>query len=554
MIYISILESLAIALMTFFNFAFLLKHQGILLFLLLGLFATWDNYFHKYKRQNLIISIITSGILSLLCVVSTATSANLIQLIFVFLGSAVSFFNLLILFSNTSLTGAGTCKDTKEKRFFYIPFALIICIDLFLLVGTQYPGVVDPDCTVVLNQIFGISQYTNQHSVYVTYLLKLCIYLGKMLFGTTEAGLFIFAILEIIFISFVFSFALYTLRKVGINIYAWSMIAIWIIFVPFNISYSFFISKDEIFAGAMLLLTTCIVRIFNDKIKHSMRDRVLLCLSFLAICILRGNGLYIGIVWMLFAVIYLVKIKEQKLAVMICFTLLVSLILTKPVLRMMNVQSNKDCLESLAIPIQQISKVIRDEYDLTQDEADLISNVSDISKIGEVYRADWVDFEKDLIRTCDGIDYLESHKREFIKLYFDLGKRHPKAYISAWYYEIQSYLIPRDAKFVFVKGISEDSKELVQGTVLSQSLLNLFDKYCASFLYAPVVKVFTCIGMYMWMNILLFASAIIKKDRSRLLVTLPTLLLLVTLLIAAPVDGEFRYIYPGILAMIMGIV
>ena len=59
-----------------------------------------------------------------------------------------------------------------------------------------------------------------------------------------------------------------------------------------------------------------------------------------------------------------------------------SFIMKGPVLNMLQV-SDPDILESLAIPIQQIARVITDGDDLTKEQEAILSQVGDIDRVDE---------------------------------------------------------------------------------------------------------------------------------------------------------------------------
>ena len=54
---------------------------------------------------------------------------------------------------------------------------------------------------------------------------------------------------------------------------------------------------------------------------------------------------------------------------------------------------------------------------------------------------------------------------------------------------------------------------------------------------------FLCIGLYVWIDWLLFYLAAVRRDRIAVVMTLPVIALVFTLQISTPVFSEFRYVY-----------
>lgn len=522
-----------------------------LVFALFSLFEIWFGKECKLSAGAKISFAVIAAVFSVVLGFYAKRTMGITWVIPLVMGSEAIFYNFMLFLSHRNSLPITDKTKSEGRIMFSLIFLFIVALDLIILIFCEYPGIVDPDYAGVLKQIMGLKEYTNQHSIYVTYLIKLCIKIGLLINNSIGTGLFVFSILQIVFFAFCRTYALDFLYRTGVNKVVWWLIAIWIAIMPVNINYSFWISKDVWFAGTMLLLTICTLKVFLAEEGAIKEEKLLLPLSLVAVIILRGNGIFVGAVWLLTFICFSIRNRKRKkwiIPILVSFVL--ALFLKGPALSLMKVQTNVDCLEGLGVPIQQISRVVVEGNSLTEEESQILSKVVPLDKVAETYICYWCDFEKALIREYGGTGYIENNKTEFLKLYVTLGLKHPGAYIRGWLEEVQGYFIPLNSRFVYRFGVSSEVNDLVSAYNGSEAVKSIYLFYCYLFTYNPLLSVFTCIGFYVWLMIMLFVTAVANREPVKVLINLPGLVLIATLLIAAPVDGEFRYAYPAILSFI----
>ena len=119
--------------------------------------------------------------------------------------------------------------------------------------------------------------------------------------------------------------------------------------------------------------------------------------------------------------------------------LLIGFILKRPVLQVLGVVQ-PDSLESLSIPMQQISRVVVENKDsLSKEEKELINSVADLDRIAEEYNPIIHDPIKALVRFEGDKDAITNNKINYIKLYLALGIKYPSAYLRAWVDQTKGY-------------------------------------------------------------------------------------------------------------------
>ena len=71
----------------------------------------------------------------------------------------------------------------------------------------------------------------------------------------------------------------------------------------------------------------------------------------------------------------------------------------------------------------------------------------------------------------------------------------------------------------------------------------ILHEYLWAFENVPILQIFVCIGFYVWLIILSTYITLVKKDYVAFFISVPHLMLVLSLLVATPVFAEFRYAY-----------
>jgi len=88
------------------------------------------------------------------------------------------------------------------------------------------------------------------------------------------------------------------------------------------------------------------------------------------------------------------------------------------------------------------------------------------------------------------------------------------------------------------------------------SLERMFREYLWLFTNIQGLRLFLSIGLFLWIDILMFMTALLRRDKMGVFVSLPIMAITASLLMATPTYAEFRYIYAAfcILPMVIIIV
>lgn len=468
-------------------------------------------------------------------------------------GSLIGFLNFFV-----ALTSRQNLLIWKEKRnfiklspqlSFFLCFFLISIVNCFILFSCQYPGNLSPDSINQVSQIL-CNQYSNHHPFYHTQIIRLCYVIGMKIFNNINAAIALYSVFQILFMAICFSFVSNTLAHLKISIKIQVITIAFYLLMPYHIIYSMTMWKDIMFGGCVLLLITfifrCIYLIGNVKINY-----IILIISGLGICLFRSNGFFAFIILGI-SFFFIFRKKYKKILLAFFLIIAISTFLKYPVLNHLNViQPSK--IESLSIPAQQIARVIVEGNQLTNKETKLLSQIVDIEKIPERYTPYISDNIKNLVREKGRLDLLEKYKFDFLKMYLLLGVKYPGAYIRAWVDETKGYWNAGYDYWIWNTEVQNNSFG-IQRTILLKNVKNFFDQYLNIFTDIQLLKIFLCIGVFVWTDIILLFISLLRKDKLGCYSTFPILAIVLSLLIATPVYSEFRYIYAAFCSLPMIIV
>lgn len=513
--------------------------------ILLYLFFVFINKDISVKSREIKISICFACIFSLLVTISNYDIYNdsyyhitkILGLFMIFISSIFIFFYILISIYNLINTRKfNVLNNTKNSKVFISSFLILLVIYLFFYFTIAFPGYISEDGIAQISQI-ETGLYNNHHPVGHTYLIKIFYDLGILISNNKIIAVSCYIIFQIIIYALVVSFANSTLSEIGTNKVINIIFCLYFGIMPFNIIYSFTLFKDVIFSIFFLLMFTCYIRI-NYKIGNKIINTILLIISFVGIGLFRTNGKFVLIPLLLFLILMFKKERIMILSLLVGLIVVFSLDYYSSNVK--NIES-VDTVESLSIPIQQISRVICDENDLTNDELDLLNNIIEVDSISTNYDPGLSDPIKKMIREKGNQKYFTEHIFDYMSLYLKLGLRHPIKYIDAWVDQTKGYINGGYDGSIYYMMIA-DNNYGIYSTNCFKPIYELFRCYNALF-SKNTLQIIVSSGVQTWLIILCLYIGVIFRNKKVILLSLPSLLLVATLLIATPVCAEFRYAY-----------
>lgn len=450
---------------------------------------------------------------------------------------------LRALFSRISLYNPSSASESALTSARVFAGSLCICFVLWLpYFLTYYPGILSDDSFDQLKQVLGLLPYSNHHPWLHTLLIGLLYRIGTAIGGNPNAGVAFFIIIQMLVMSAIYAYLITTLHRHHVRKFFLLLSLLFYALFPLQALYSITMWKDILFSGVFLLMSTLLWQLGTEK--PTKLRYISYVLTGILLCLFRSNGFYTYLFCLPFFVWLFNRIRKPLLLAS-CLTLAAVWLFKGPVMSVCHV-SEPDAVESLSIPLQQISGTIASQglSCLTEEESALLGQAIDLNRIAEEYYSHISDPIKNLIRYSGDQDFLLHHKLDFLQLYLRLGLRYPKEYLLAYINQTYGYWYPDVSYWVFIAELPDNALALCQSSRLPEGVTLFIGKFCSAYEAIPIYRLFWRIGTYIWIMLICFAAVIHKKSRALIPAFLPSIGLWLSLLVATPVYAEFRYAYP----------
>ncbi len=461
-------------------------------------------------------------------------------------------------------------KCLREKPFVTTFITLFICFLPFFVAA--FPGLVMSDNKAQLAGAFNTASFNhyavdytgskldNHHPILHTLLLYGCIRLGVVIFGSFNAGLFLYTLIQFLFMLCCFSYVVKVFTEYGFSDF-WNIVfMLYVLFAGGHLTrYMFLATKDIIYTGFMLLFLSGAFKIFKDKKMNFM-----LIFSGLGMMAFRKDAYYILLLSLIFAII-LVSWKRRTGWTLIIASMLIGIVVVHslwnnallPAAGIM--QGSKR--EMLSLPFQMTARYVRDcGNDVTEEEKAAIDAVLPYDTLAEEYNPRHSSPVKNSFKE----DSTSDDMKNYFKAFFSMMKKHPNVYFYALlefkyelfypvpfnkaYYnydsaqktmgELNEILKDEGADFSFPKS---EALTGYRGVIYSiQTALSTY----------PVIGIFSSSSTYTWTLILLALYAIVRKNKYVFLMCVPFLAIIALCIVGPQSGAHIRYLYPIQMAMV----
>lgn len=302
-----------------------------------------------------------------------------------------------------------------------------------------YPGLYSNDM-VWQWSMYVSGNYSAHHPLLHTITASWLIETGNRLFGSYYAGMACHSIVQMLLFSGGLAFSVRFLYRIGVSRKVWLAVTVWFIFFPHFSAMSITTTKDVVFSSLFLMVFVCLWDMVRNKRLYQGRKLG----SFLALAIVMGlfrnnavYGMAVMIVLLLLAWLIL-KLRDKAKAVrgfilgisVLFFAVIVGtegmfLVLEK------SVHASKGSVaEMLSVPCQQMARTYvyhKDEIS-PEDREQLLSYIPEESLNQYTY---WI---SDPVKNALDVTLLKEKTKEFVGLWFRLGRQFPKEYALATLY------------------------------------------------------------------------------------------------------------------------
>lgn len=431
-------------------------------------------------------------------------------------------------------------NDTKKVKIVFFACLLIMFIFWLPYFLRYYPGSLSSDSLSELETIINNFKFLNDHHTVIHILFVSIPYtIGYKVFGTITAGIATHTIVQMLILASIFSYSIVFLYKRKVNKKILILILSYYAILPMHGFYSIVMWKDVMFAGLVLLLTIELIKIIEKEKLGKLTIKNMI--SFIIVSILcvffRNNAIYMYFILIIFTFILF---KKYYKVFLVSFIVVVGVYVTVkgPIFNALNIKKSASA-EYIGIPLQQVGRMAYKNVEFTKEEKELIDKLIPLEVMANSYNpviSDGIKFNK----LYNG-NAFDNNKWEYFKLWVKLVLKHPSIAIEAYSISTLGYWYPGVEYWSVAKGISNNNL----GIKVQQKTGKYLTYYVDHINYTrlPIIGIEWSIGLCFWI-ILIFALITRRlKDKKSLYIFVPVFGIWITMLVASPVFGEFRYVY-----------
>lgn len=430
------------------------------------------------------------------------------------------------------------------RKIFLISFLLIEAAFLFALLS-NYPGLCSPDSNTIIDQVTGQATYnetnrydslSNAHPVFYTFCLWL-VFKVTSVFGSESFSLFVFMFFQITFVACSLAWAVAWLGRTGAKKGYIAIALCFIVLNPVIACHVIILWKDIPFAATLLALVLYLAELDN-KHKPSLKQIIVLGVLLLMVSLLRNNGYYVALLTVLYLVIFRIDLRKIATCIAICLVAFMSA-LHGPVFNALSI-SQGHFAESAGIPIQQLAATVKAGGSISPEDQAILDEILPLELWAECYDPS----TSNPIKQHDSFDdeFLNTHKKEFLRVWANCLPGNITTYIKAWVLETYGYWQPGYTTYLGKLTCTADGQPVTdffglsyKPQVIANELRNLF----------PIVF---GMGSLIWFSLITMIMGIASgRGRRHIAIAItpyiPLLGLIGTLLIAAPIVSDYRYIF-----------
>ncbi len=453
----------------------------------------------------------------------------------------------------------------KQLIFFAASLALITLAWLPSWLA-YYPGICSYDSYIQVEQIVS-GEYIDHHPIAHTLLIRAAMWLGENLFGSVNAGIGLYSLIQLISLSAVFAYGIMLLRNSGAVPGCLFLIQLLCMFYPFHLYMSVTVTKDVYFTVFFLLLLFNLLEFLTHDV-YPVRTALSFLLSTAAMILFRKNGSYAFAVLLFVLLLTIIIRKKQrqywKRIFLFALAGFIIGILSLNFLFDVTGASPEDKREMLSMPIQQLARTmiyhggagVLAEDDNTMGEAEK-SLINDFI-LSEAYK-DYDAHISDPVKRHTNTYVVRYRAKDFISAYLKLLSKYPGDFLNAVLEINSGYLYPWDVSHAHIN-VNEQLKgmgyiqtcwteySLTENGIYKDSKWDTLHKRMEewadenAYLTLPLLKYLFMPGIWLWLYLLLFGYLALRK---KFRLCLPLILVFgyyATLFLGPTV--QLRYLYP----------
>ncbi len=386
------------------------------------------------------------------------------------------------------------------------------------------------------------------HSLLVAALFRL----GHELGWGDAGGLAIGAVAQMVTTSAALAFLLTRMAVWRVESWIWMASLAWVTLVPAFGVYSVTVLKDVPFTSAFVILATCLAELAFGRTASTAHwwPWAAMAAAGVALVVMRNNGQYVLVPTLLAVAVVFHRWWRQVVAVATSWVIAFGLYTHVLIPAMPTVPTRAS--ETWSIPLQQVARIAKVHgRELDPDERAYVRMVWPkwtVADIGHEYRPGISDPVKD--KAASGIR--EMGTVPFLRGWIVLVTDYPGTAITATLAATVGYWAPASSPWPG-HGVRLDSHAEARGVHLDipagrpegglRGALDRGGVLDRGLLRVPAIGLVASPAVIVWMWIIATVAVVRRRDWVRLVAFVPAAFLLATVL-AGPVSGSLRYVFP----------
>lgn len=429
--------------------------------------------------------------------------------------------------------------DEKYNNKIFIVISMLLMLGVWsIYLLNYYPGTLSPDSIGEYSMfVNGLHITSDHHPVLHILYMALFYNIGFKIFGTPNMGVLFVTLSQMIIMASIFTYSLVFLRKRNCPKLLTYVLLLFYAFSSITGYYSIVMWKDVLFAGVTLLLTIECFKLYEKRNNLRFKNLISFLIVSLIFVFLRNNAIY---AYFILALIILIILKKyfKQFAIMFVIVFSVFIFVKGPVFKWCGIQKSSSA-EYIGMPLQQVARIITKNEKLTNNQYLQIDKLIPISIVPSAYNpivSDGIKFNKSF-----NINAFNDDKISYLKLYSDIVIEHFPTAIEAYFISTLGYWYPNVVYWSVANNIYENNLGIYLDSKTNENINNIIVKGEERTL--PLFGMQWSIGLCVW-TIAILAVCFIRKNKFIAITSfLPCITIWITMLLASPVWGEFRYVY-----------
>lgn len=434
----------------------------------------------------------------------------------------------------------------KKRYFWFIAGIIAICWLPYLIIN--YPGVLTADSIYQISQIEGDNVLNNKHPLIHTGLISVCWQFARVLELDSNIGVALYSVIQMCILALIDSYTIVVLYKYGLKVKYCICIVAYFALLPLNAMSAITMWKDILFAGFVLWFSTLLFEIFICG-ENSRKYIILLSISGFFMIMFRSNGIIAYFLCLFFIFLVFKKKCSKEMMVWLFIPVIMSLVISGPIYSVFHIEKG-NIVEALSMPLQHIARVVVDcETELSESQIEQIEELAPLDDIKRFYNCRFSDPIKSLMWICESDIKIAENKTEFLKLYLELGSQYPKEFLLAeidatlgyWYSELQYHTM--------AMGGYPNGYGITWIFDIHPEWWNILSDWCNLYREIPILGCLYNMGTVFLIILLICICDIYLKKYTNLIISIPVIMTWCTIMIAAPLHAEMRYVYSSMVCV-----